>query len=74
MVEESVRQIDEGERGRLVSVACEAWIRRLVDPSRNNTLLFFRHLKVGTLELTEPILTDHLLSGRRAHLSSSAVH
>ena len=30
----------------------ESWIERLVDLSRRNNLLFFRHLKRGTLDLT----------------------
>ncbi len=54
---------------QLVDRACETWIRRLVDHSRNNTLLFFRHLKIGTLDLTELTnITSDLLSGKRITL------
>ena len=38
-------------RHKLVEAARDAWVKRLIDPSRANTLLFFRDLKVGMLEL-----------------------
>ena len=60
---------DEQEQRRLVETACEVWTRRLVDHSRNNTLLFFRHLKIGTLDLTQlTSITGDLLSGKRITL------
>src|SRR3954471_14308582 len=40
------------ERRAKVDAARQAWIRQLVDMSRRNNLLYFRDLKVGTLELT----------------------
>jgi very-short-patch-repair endonuclease len=55
------------ERLRLVEAAREIWIRKLIDHSRRNPLLFFRPLKSGTLELTEnPLVVQRLLSGRTA--------
>ena len=41
------------ERLAKVDAARQAWIRKLVDLSRRNNLLYFRELKVGTLDLTE---------------------
>src|SRR4051812_26408051 len=40
------------ERRAKIDAARQAWIRQLVDMSRRNNLLYFRDLKVGTLELT----------------------
>src|SRR5262252_1791227 len=40
------------ERRAKVDAARQAWMRQLVDMSRRNNLLYFRDLKVGTLELT----------------------
>jgi hypothetical protein len=37
---------------RIVDAARGNWIRRLIDYSRANSLLFYRDLKVGTLDLT----------------------
>jgi hypothetical protein len=37
---------------RIVSAARDVWISRLIDPSRSNSLLFYRDLKIGTLDLT----------------------
>lgn len=36
----------------LVKAASQIWIRRLIDYSRANSLLFYRDLAVGTLDLT----------------------
>jgi len=36
----------------VVSAALDVWVQRLIDYSRANSLLFFRDLKVGTLDLT----------------------
>ncbi|WP_081752621.1 AAA domain-containing protein [Kallotenue papyrolyticum] len=52
------------ERRRIVDAACDVWIRRLIDYSRANSLLFYRPLKVGTLDLTaETEAVGHLLAG-----------
>ncbi len=49
---------------RIVDAASEIWIRRLIDHSRANSLLFFRDLKVGTLDLTSyPFSVTRLLNG-----------
>jgi hypothetical protein len=37
---------------RIVDAARDVWIRRLIDHSRANSLLFYRDLKVGTLDLS----------------------
>jgi hypothetical protein len=44
-------QISE-ERRQIVETARRSWIRKLIDLSRRNNLLYFRPLKTGTLELT----------------------
>jgi hypothetical protein len=40
------------ERVARVDAARQAWIRKLVDLSRRNNLLYFRQLQVGTLDLS----------------------
>ena len=42
------------ERRAKVEAARERWIRSLIDKSRRNSLLYFRPLKAGTLELAAP--------------------
>jgi hypothetical protein len=55
--------IDPAQRAA-VDAAREIWIRRLIDYSRNNNLLYFRNLKVGSLDLTEqPDAVSRLLAG-----------
>jgi hypothetical protein len=44
-------QISE-ERRQTVETARRSWIRKLIDLSRRNNLLYFRPLKTGTLEIT----------------------
>ena len=44
-------QIPEARRG-LIDTARQQWIRKLIDPSRRNNLLYFRQLKTGTLDLS----------------------
>ena len=41
-----------GERRQTVETARQSWIRKLIDLSRRNNLLYFRPSKTGTLELT----------------------
>jgi very-short-patch-repair endonuclease len=56
------------ERLAKVDAARQAWIRRLVDLSRRNNLLYFRDLKLGTLDLTDapgPAMQALLQSGSR---------
>lgn len=45
-------QISETRRG-LIDTARQQWIRKLIDPSRRNNLLYFRQLKKGTLDLAD---------------------
>ena len=45
-------QISEARRA-LIDTARQQWIRKLIDPSRRNNLLYFRQLKRGTLDLTD---------------------
>src|SRR4029078_6060735 len=57
-------------RAAAVDQARQAWISRLIDLSQRNNLLYFRPLKVGTLDLTtadREILAE-LLSGKSVAL------
>jgi hypothetical protein len=57
-----------------VDAARQAWIRKLVDLSRRNNLLYFRDLKVGTLDLsdtTTDAMQALLQSGGRTNASVS---
>jgi very-short-patch-repair endonuclease len=50
---------------RIVDAARGVWTRRLIDHSRANSLLFYRDLKVGTLDLsTETEAVNRLLAGK----------
>src|SRR4051794_34399803 len=58
-------------RGTAVERARAAWISRLIDLSQRNNLLYFRPLKVGTLDLTQAdreVLAE-LLSGKSVLLT-----
>jgi hypothetical protein len=47
------------ERREEVDKAREIWIKKLIDLSRRNNLLFYRDLQTGTLDLSEaPDLRD----------------
>lgn len=49
------------QRRQVVERARDGWVRRLIDLSRRNNLLYYRDLKSGTLDLTgadRPALTD----------------
>jgi hypothetical protein len=49
---------------RIVDAARGVWMRRLVDHSRANSLLFYRDLKVGTLDLSsETDAVERLMAG-----------
>jgi len=58
-------------RRQLVRRALDAWKKQLVDLGGRNNLLYYRHLKVGTLDLTacEPVHLQTLLEGRSVTLS-----
>ncbi len=63
MPESQAEHLDPEIR-RVVDAARGVWIRRLIDHSRANSLLFYRDLKVGTLDLTgETEAVDRLLAG-----------
>ena len=57
------------ERLGIVDQARQAWIRKLIDLSRRNNLLYFRELKVGTLDLSsaEPEAMLALLQSGKAN-------
>jgi hypothetical protein len=42
----------DADRLKRVADACKAWIKKLIDPSRRNNLLYFRPLKEGTLDIS----------------------
>src|SRR5659263_10246 len=59
------------ELRRIVDAARGLWMRRLIDHSRANTLLFYRDLKVGTLDLSdEREAVDRLLAGQSLTVES----
>lgn len=56
---------------RIVDAARGVWTRRLIDQSRANPLLFYRDLKVGTLDLTaETKSVSRLLAGDKLKVES----
>src|SRR5262249_33890098 len=58
---------------RVVDAARGVWMRRLIDHSRANSLLFYRDLKVGTLDLSaESEAVDRLLAGQMLTVESLA--
>lgn len=59
--------------GPVVSAARDLWVKKLIDLSRRNTLLFFRDLKRGMLELAvDSDAVSELLQGREADLKELA--
>lgn len=67
---QSADPIDDGppsdRRRELVRRALDAWKKQLVDLGGRNNLLYYRHLKVGTLDLTacEPVHLQTLLEAK----------
>lgn len=62
MPESQAEHVDPEIR-RIVDAARGVWMRRLIYHSRANSLLFYRDLKVGTLDLTgETEAVDRLLA------------
>jgi hypothetical protein len=60
-----------GRRARLVDAAIRAWKNQLVDLSARNNLLYYRTLKLGTLDLTgRDDSVDRVLGGHPVRLSS----
>jgi len=66
-------QIPEG-RHQIVESARQSWIRKLIDLSRRNNLLYFRPLKTGTLDLSSapPEKFRDLLTGETVAASRLA--
>ncbi len=63
MPETQAKYVDREIRP-IVDAARGVWIRRLIDHSRGNSLLFYRDLKVGTLDLSpEMEAVDRLIAG-----------
>lgn len=61
----------QGERSDRVRSARERWSKELFDLSGRNTLLYYKDLKVGTLDLVDadPAGREELLTGRATRLS-----
>ena len=70
MAESQAEHLDPEIR-RIVDAARGVWIRRLIDQSRANSLLFYRDLKVGTFDLTgEREVVARLLGGEALAVES----
>ncbi len=68
---ENPSEHQEPEIRRIVDAARGVWMRRLIDHSRSNSLLFYRDLKVGTLDLSaEREAVDRLLAGQELTVES----
>jgi len=61
----------DSERQRLIEAAVKAWERQLVDRGARNTLLYYKDLKQGTLDLSDSDsdAVKALLAGRTVALS-----
>ena len=61
---------DAAKRSELVQRAIDAWVRKLVDFSQRNNLLYFRDLKTGTLALDDADAAqfERLLAGEAVML------
>jgi hypothetical protein len=72
MPEDQSERLDPEIR-RVVDAARGVWMRRLIDHSRANSLLFYRDLKMGTLDLSaEGEAVDRLLAGHMLTVESLA--
>src|SRR3954468_17980327 len=60
------------ERTQRVRQAVKAWTRQLIDLGGRNTLLYYKDLKQGTLDLglADPVALDELLKSESVRLSS----
>ena len=59
--------------GPVVSAARDLWVKKLIDLSRRNTLLFFRDLKLGMLDLaSDSDAVRDLIAGREVDLKELA--
>ena len=61
----------DGTRSSLVTAAVDRWRKDLIDVGGRNTLLYYKDLKVGTLDLrgAEPAASSALLGGRQVPMS-----
>src|ERR1700694_6159747 len=69
------RDRERDSRVRLVQQAVKTWTGELVDLGGRNTLLYYRDLKQGTLDLgpasaANDVAVEELLGGRRTQLST----
>lgn len=65
---------DDDSRATEVNLARNYWIGRLIDLSRRNNLLFFRELKLGTLDLRDtPGAVESLVGGEPFVIQPSSV-
>ncbi|MDP1806156.1 MAG: hypothetical protein Q8K72_13375 [Acidimicrobiales bacterium] len=67
--------VQSSERARLVAKSVKTWTGDLVDLGGRNTLLYYRDLKQGTLDLSpgspaNDVAVDDLLGGRTTRLSN----
>jgi len=69
---EPAERIDDDAIHKRLRAASDAWTGQLVDLSGRNTLLYYRDLKAGTLDLTEAdeVGLDSLLGSRAIRLSN----
>ena len=58
-------------RKALVADAVKTWVDELIDRTGRNRLLYYRHLKTGTLDLqdAEPNVLDRMLQGRSVRIT-----
>ncbi|MCY4271861.1 MAG: hypothetical protein OXF00_04385, partial [bacterium] len=58
-------------RRERVEQAAAQWVKDLTDESGRNRLLYYRNLKLGTLDLTaaDPKAVDRLRNGKKVQLS-----
>lgn len=70
-LDDELSQGDRETRQRLVHRAVDDWKRQLIDLGGRNNLLYFKDLKVGTLDLdtAAPEAMNRLLSGRKVRLA-----
>lgn len=52
MTDQVLKSTVSPERHAAVKAACDGWIGKLIDPTRNNNLLYFKDLKLGTLDIS----------------------
>jgi hypothetical protein len=75
-VDEVTEEQESGNRRLLVERAAKTWTGQLVDLGARNTLLYYRDLRQGTLDLglaeVDQVALDQLTAGRAVRLSARA--